>query len=148
MQAWKCNRTEETRIRFHTCDVNILVFPFTQSSSLLITLELMKSQNLMLPLTVSDNVSERPQHAMGAVSGIRHGSFCLPLCFSGLPGFQGTLRNGPNSFRLMYVLLVPPIYSILLVCLGTLVGRRKYFTKVALRMWWRISPASVVSKLQ
>eukprot|EP00906_Rhabdomonas_costata_P024361 RCo035032 len=61
---------------------------------------------------------------------------------------EGSLRNGPNSFRLMYVLLVPPIYSILLVCLGTLVGRRKYFTKVALRMWGRILPASIVKKLQ
>ena len=60
---------------------------------------------------------------------------------------QGSLWYGPTSFRLMYMLLVPPTYSLILVCLGTMVGRRRFFSKVALRMWGRFLPASLRKKL-
>ena len=59
---------------------------------------------------------------------------------SSLLGVSGSMRDGPNSYRLLSVLLVPPAYSVMLVTIGTLVGQHHYFRKVALRMWGRMLP--------
>jgi len=55
-------------------------------------------------------------------------------------GISGSLRDGPNSYRLLSVLLVPPAYSVMLVTIGTLAGQHYYFRKVAMRMWGRLLP--------
>ena len=61
---------------------------------------------------------------------------------SSLLGVSGSLRDGPNSYRLLSVLLVPPAYSVMLVTISTIVGQHHYFRKVAMRMWGRLLPKS------
>ena len=64
-----------------------------------------------------------------------------PLLSSVL-GVSGSMRDGPNSYRLLSVLLVPPAYSVMLITIGTLVGQHRYFRRVAMRMWGRLLPKS------
>ena len=64
-----------------------------------------------------------------------------PLLSSVL-GLQGSMRDGPWSYRILTLLLVPPAYSLMLVTIGTAVGRHVYFKRVALRMWGRLLPSS------
>jgi len=53
---------------------------------------------------------------------------------------EGSLWNGPWSYRVAYVVTITPIYSILLVVIGTLFGRHAFFKKFAKRMWTRMIP--------
>jgi hypothetical protein len=53
-------------------------------------------------------------------------------------GLKGSLREGPWLFRLAYFLVMTPTYSFTLFCIGTLFGRRVFFTKVLRRMWGRL----------
>ena len=55
-------------------------------------------------------------------------------------GLQGSMRDGPWSYRILTLLLVPPAYSLMLLTIGTAAGRHTYFKRVALRMWGRILP--------
>jgi hypothetical protein len=61
---------------------------------------------------------------------------------------EGSLVSGPNSFRVLYILLVTPIYSTVLITTGTIFGRRAFFMNVVKRMWGRILPQSIVDKLR
>ena len=61
---------------------------------------------------------------------------------------EGSLIEGPNSFRVLYVLLVTPVYSCVLMTTAILFGRRAFFQKVVLRMWGRVLPRSIVDKLR
>jgi len=63
-----------------------------------------------------------------------------PLLSSVL-GLQGSMREGPWSYRILTVLLVPPAYSLMLITIGTAVGRHVYFKRVAMRMWGRLLPS-------
>eukprot|EP00993_Chasmostoma_nieuportense_P006040 NODE_6652_length_513_cov_5.204663_g6486_i0.p1 GENE.NODE_6652_length_513_cov_5.204663_g6486_i0~~NODE_6652_length_513_cov_5.204663_g6486_i0.p1 ORF type:complete len:162 (+),score=38.67 NODE_6652_length_513_cov_5.204663_g6486_i0:40-486(+) len=65
-----------------------------------------------------------------------------------LLGMQGSLKEGPNTFRLAYVLLVTPIYSCMLVVVGYCFGRGPYFRRFALNMWRRFLPKSVFDRLK
>lgn len=53
---------------------------------------------------------------------------------------EGSLKDGPWSYRALCVLVLMPAYSLLLVSFGTLAGRHHYFKRQALRMWGRILP--------
>ena len=53
---------------------------------------------------------------------------------------DGNLWSGPWSYRIAYLLLIPPIYSVTLVAVGTLLGKHSYFKKWVLRMWSRLLP--------
>jgi len=55
-------------------------------------------------------------------------------------GIDGTLREGPWSYRLACVFVLMPAYSLMLVTFGTIAGRHHYFRRVALRMWGRLLP--------
>jgi hypothetical protein len=52
-------------------------------------------------------------------------------------GLEGSLGGGPWSYQGMYLLLIPPSYSIMLMAVGTLFGKREYFTQRVIRMWRR-----------
>ena len=52
-------------------------------------------------------------------------------------GLEGSFWGGPWSYRATYLLLIPPSYSVMLVAVGTLFGKRQFFTKRVLRMWGR-----------
>ena len=57
------------------------------------------------------------------------------LLFSVLLDLEGSLWSGPWSYRIMYVSVIPPVYSTTLVLFGSLFGKREYFARRAMWMW-------------
>jgi hypothetical protein len=53
---------------------------------------------------------------------------------------DGNVWSGPWSYRIAYLLLITPLYSVTLVAVGTLLGKQSYFKKRVLRMWGRLLP--------
>ena len=47
---------------------------------------------------------------------------------------DGDLWSGPWSYRLAYLLLIMPFYSVTLVAVGTLLGKHAFFKRRVLRM--------------
>jgi hypothetical protein len=62
------------------------------------------------------------------------------LLIGGLLGMEGSLWAGPWSFRLVYLLLIPPSYSMTLVVVGTIFGKREFFQARVVKMWGRLLP--------
>ena len=56
------------------------------------------------------------------------------------------MKEGPWSYRIGSLILLMPIYSVTLVCVGTIFGRHAYFKKFALRMWQRFIPSRFLRK--
>mmetsp|Transcript_19144 Transcript_19144/g.28488 ORF Transcript_19144/g.28488 Transcript_19144/m.28488 type:complete len:191 (+) Transcript_19144:155-727(+) len=50
-------------------------------------------------------------------------------------GFKGSLKEGPWSYRIGYILMMTPAYSAILFTYATLFGRRQLFLPIILRMW-------------
>lgn len=59
---------------------------------------------------------------------------------SGILGLEGSLWSGPWAYRVAYVVLIPPSYSVILVVVGTMFGKRDYFGRRVKRMWARTLP--------
>ena len=57
---------------------------------------------------------------------------------------EGSVYSGPWSYRIAYLLLISPLYSITLVAVGTLFGRHVYFKQRVLRMWGHLLPNRVL----
>ena len=57
-------------------------------------------------------------------------------------GIQGTLRDGPWSYRLACLGIFTPCYACILVAVGTLVGQQAYFLRIAYRTLNRFNPYS------
>ena len=57
------------------------------------------------------------------------------LVLTNLLGLEGSLWSGPWGFRAAYLALIPPAYSLTLVAVGTLFGKREFFTRRAMRVW-------------
>jgi len=55
-------------------------------------------------------------------------------------GLEGSLWDGPWSYRILSLITITPTYSLLLLTFGTLFGRHVYFKRVAKRMWSRLLP--------
>eukprot|EP01111_Echinosteliopsis_oligospora_P005656 TRINITY_DN1916_c0_g1_i1.p1 TRINITY_DN1916_c0_g1~~TRINITY_DN1916_c0_g1_i1.p1 ORF type:complete len:231 (-),score=23.54 TRINITY_DN1916_c0_g1_i1:73-696(-) len=53
---------------------------------------------------------------------------------------EGSMLQGPWSYRVAYFVVITPIYSLLLVTIGTLFGRHAFFRKFAAKMWTRMLP--------
>lgn len=64
-----------------------------------------------------------------------------------LLGLTGSFWGGPWSYRVVYLLLIPPCYSVMLVTIGALFGKLAYFRLRVLKMWSRILPGSLGRKL-
>jgi len=64
---------------------------------------------------------------------------CVRPCL-GKVGIEGSLRDGPWSYRIASVALVSPAYAVLLVVLGTLSGRHRYFGRMSARILSRFGP--------
>ncbi len=62
---------------------------------------------------------------------------------NGLLGLDGSLLSGPWSYRLIYLALIPPVYSATLLAVGTLMGKRAFFQKRVVRLWGWALPASL-----
>ncbi|KAI9221231.1 hypothetical protein BC828DRAFT_381551 [Blastocladiella britannica] len=61
---------------------------------------------------------------------------------------EGSLSEGPNSWRAGYMMFGLPAYSAMLLTFGTLSGRGAYFRTVLHRMWGRMLPKSVADRLK
>ena len=59
------------------------------------------------------------------------------LLLNSLFGMDGSLWSGPWTYRLAYLALIPPSYSVMLLGIGTLFGKHAYFKKRVLRIWGR-----------
>ena len=62
-------------------------------------------------------------------------------------GFEGSMKEGPWSYRIGSILLVSPAYACILLTLGTLAGRHAYFAGMAQKMLQRFVPRKVGSKI-
>jgi hypothetical protein len=59
---------------------------------------------------------------------------------------EGSLKEGPWSFRFAYILVMMPVYSIMLLTIGTFFGRYYYFKKFVIKMWSRFLPTFIIKK--
>ena len=57
-------------------------------------------------------------------------------------GIEGSLIEGPNSYRIMSVLCISPIYATILMIMGTLAGRHIFFAKMSAKILRRFLPSS------
>eukprot|EP00605_Chrysophyceae_sp_TOSAG23-4_P002212 GSChrysophyteH1.ASY1.ANO1.2451.1 assembled CDS len=62
-------------------------------------------------------------------------------------GLEGSLKDGPNSYRVISILSVTPIYSVILFTLGTLSGRHAYFASQWRKIFTRFIPSKAVDKI-
>ena len=59
-------------------------------------------------------------------------------------GIEGTMMEGPNSYRVLSFLLVSPIYACVLLTVGTLSGRHTYFANMSRKILGRFVPVKNV----
>ncbi len=64
-----------------------------------------------------------------------------------LLGLEGSFLDGPWSYRIVYLLLIPPCYSALLATIGSLLGKGAYFRARVVRMWRRLLPRLLAERL-
>ena len=62
-------------------------------------------------------------------------------------GLEGSMREGPWSYRITSLVVVSPIYATLLVTFGTLAGRHRYFAMMASKIFGRFLPSSVTKRI-
>ena len=67
------------------------------------------------------------------------------LLFNVILGMDGSLWSGPWSYRIMYLAVIPPFYSGMLVVVGAMFGKRAYFAKRVVKMWTRLIPRRLLS---
>lgn len=73
--------------------------------------------------------------------------FISRLALHDLLRLEGSFWGGPWSYRLAYLLLIPPAYSALLATIGTLLGKGPYFRQRVVKMWRRLLPKFVANRL-
>ena len=61
-------------------------------------------------------------------------------------GIEGSLVEGPWSYRITSLVLVSPVYACMLVTYGTLAGRHTYFAGMARKIVGRFLPSSLRGK--
>ena len=64
----------------------------------------------------------------------------------GVLHLEGNVWSGPWSYRITYLLLIPPFYSVTLIVVGTLFGKHAYFKKRVWHMWGLLLPRSMRSR--
>jgi hypothetical protein len=62
-------------------------------------------------------------------------------------GLEGSMVDGPNSYRVLSLCLISPIYAMLLVTIGTLVGRHTYFASMSQKIIGRFLPRTLREKV-
>ena len=60
-------------------------------------------------------------------------------------GLEGSMRDGPWSYRITSIVVVSPIYATLLVSFGTIAGRHRFFAAMANKIFARFVPITCVS---
>ncbi|CBH16748.1 hypothetical protein, conserved [Trypanosoma brucei gambiense DAL972] len=72
---------------------------------------------------------------------------CVTNGFLGLPE-DSSWSNGPWLYRLLYVSIMYPSYSFLLFVIGSLFGRRVWFSFMIHKMWSRFLPKKAAKRLE
>ena len=62
-------------------------------------------------------------------------------------GLDGTWRDGPWSYRIGSILLVSPMYAVMLIAIGTAVGRHTFFARSGVKILSRFVPKSVAKQI-
>eukprot|EP00967_Tisochrysis_lutea_P052587 scaffold65206_cov31-Tisochrysis_lutea.AAC.4 len=62
-------------------------------------------------------------------------------------GLEGSMREGPWSYRIFSLLLVSPIYATLLVTFGTAAGRHTFFASMARKIFGRFLPPALARRV-
>tara|TARA_B100001094_G_C17578208_1_gene506207 strand:- start:162 stop:452 length:291 start_codon:yes stop_codon:yes gene_type:complete len=62
-------------------------------------------------------------------------------------GLEGSFWGGPWTYRIAYLLLITPAYSLLLAIFGTLLGKRAFFMPRVKKMWRRLLPKFIANRL-
>jgi hypothetical protein len=62
-------------------------------------------------------------------------------------GLEGSLKEGPNSYRVISILSVTPIYATILFTIGTLSGRHAYFAAQWRKILGRFVPGAAINKM-
>mmetsp|Transcript_17421 Transcript_17421/g.17508 ORF Transcript_17421/g.17508 Transcript_17421/m.17508 type:complete len:148 (-) Transcript_17421:78-521(-) len=62
-------------------------------------------------------------------------------------GLKGTLVEGPWSYRIGSILIISPIYACMLLTLGTLSGRHRFFAGMSFKMLNRFFPKTAIKKV-
>ena len=57
-------------------------------------------------------------------------------------GLDGDFVNGPWSYRIGSVIIISPIYSMILITIGTLSGRHVYFARTTQKLLGRFVPST------
>ncbi|KAL3784664.1 hypothetical protein HJC23_012180 [Cyclotella cryptica] len=63
--------------------------------------------------------------------------FLVRPAVSNVLGLQGSMRDGPWSYRICSLVIMTPLYATLLVVVGTMFGRHAYFKHFSVRMFSR-----------
>jgi hypothetical protein len=62
-------------------------------------------------------------------------------------GLKGTMKDGPWSYRICSLVIMTPLYSCMLVVVGTVFGRHAYFRHFAVKMFSRFGiPPELMDK--
>jgi hypothetical protein len=60
--------------------------------------------------------------------------FLVRPAMSEVLGLKGSLKEGPWSYRICSIVIMTPLYSTLLVIVGTIFGRHAYFRHFAVKV--------------
>ena len=81
-----------------------------------------------------------------AITGSSTMVLVRPAVSKGL-GLQGSLKDGPWSYRICSIVVMTPIYATMLLVVGTLFGRHQYFRHFSVKMWSRFGiPPEMLDK--
>ena len=80
------------------------------------------------------------------VTGSSSVAFVRPA-LKNILGIEGTLVDGPWSYRIASILIISPIYACILVTIGTLSGRHIFFANMGRKIISRFMPTSAASKI-
>ena len=65
------------------------------------------------------------------------------LVLNGLLGLDGSFIAWPWAYRIAYLALILPSYSVILIAVGTLLGKRDFFQRRVMRLWGWLLPRSL-----
>ena len=77
--------------------------------------------------------------AVFGVTGTASVAVVRPM-FSMITGIEGTLREGPWSYRVGSVLCLSPVYAAMLMAIGTASGRHPFFCRMGTKLLGRFLP--------
>lgn len=69
------------------------------------------------------------------------------IILNGALQMEGSLVSGPWGYRGVYLLVMPPLYSLILIAVGSAFGKHLYFRRRVVRMWGRLLPIKRLAKI-